>query len=150
MANIVTLCNIERAEMPKREIKWLTVSHPKDDPRILDRLFHLEAVFRIGRHGLLTQYVITQRRECQHDLPVHVVMDSNNDGVCKSSAQHLDGLLRGLEEIGPGAEDESFIDSMRSRERLACLLAWLGDGYDLARLGLVQRILRIELRTLRG
>ena len=130
------------------DVKILTMSHTKDNSRLLHNGFHLETVLQFSGHGLLTENVVALFGKGEHDLEVHLVLDTNKHGIGKTLAHGLDRFGGCLVQLLPRVEDQGPVDGVGLRKVLARLGPWLCDGYDLALGRLLQSVHCIVLATL--
>ena len=121
------------------------MSHPKDNVSILHGSLHLQAILETGRHRLLAEDVVPLLCERKHDLQVHLVLDCHDDGVGEPLSNELHGLLRGIEEFLPCAEDEGGVHIVCLYKVLSRVWPWFGDSDDLANSWFLESILCVRL-----
>lgn len=122
-----------------------TVSHSENNAGFLHRSINLKTMFDRSGHRLLAQYIVSLRSEGLDEFHVHMVRDSNENGVCKTLSVCPDALRRSLVELLPCFEHETVVDAVPICEERLCLGSWLRNCYHLAFVGFQDRILRVGL-----
>jgi len=108
------------------------VSHPKYNAGFLHRSLDLKTMFDRSGHWLLAQYIVSLRSEGFDEFRMHMIMDSNDNGVCKTLSDRLDVLRRSFVELLPSFEHETVVDAISICEERPCLGSWFRNCYHLA------------------
>jgi hypothetical protein len=61
-----------------------------------------------------------------------MVMDSDDNGVCKTRSDLLDALRRRFVEVFPSFEHETVVDAISICEEHSCLRSWFCNCHHLA------------------
>lgn len=125
--------------------KTRTMSHAEYDPSLVYRFLHLDKIAEAGCHRLFAQDMISLLSKCQDDILVHRVLHSDDDCICQAFSNGLVRLCGCFEEILPGIEDKGIIDSVCLGKEGAGVVTRLRNRYDLALIGLIERIRSVVL-----
>lgn len=80
------------------------------DTCFLNRGLHPNAIFELGRHGFLTENVVTLLGERKHNLEVHIVLDADQNRVGEAFAYGLDSVGGSLVQLLPCVEHQGLVD----------------------------------------
>lgn len=108
------------------------MSHSKNNAGFLHCSLDLKTMFDRSGHRLLAQYIVSLRSEGHNEFRVHTVMDSNDNGICKTLSDPLDALRRSFVELLPSLEHEIIVDAISICEERPCLGSWFRNCYHLA------------------
>jgi len=124
------------------------MAHPKNDACFFYSLLHLNTVFQVSSHGLLTEDVVALCSKRQHDIRVHLIQNGDDYSIGKPFTDSLNGFGRGCMKFLPGIEDNRPVYFMGRSEYFLCFWSWFRNGNNFAFVWLVQCVPRILVAAL--
>lgn len=112
------------------------MSQSKDNAGLLHCGLDPKTMFDRRGHRLLAQNIVSLSGEGHDQFHVHMVLDGDENGICKALSDCLDGFRGSFVELLPSFEHEIAVDAVSICEERPCLRPWLRNCYHLAFRGL--------------
>jgi hypothetical protein len=124
-----------------------TVSHSKDNARLLYCGLDLKTMLDRCSHRLLAQNIISLRSKRHNQLGVHMVLNGYDNSICQTFSKRLDGLSRGFVKLFPRFKCQLAVNTVLARKMCPRFGSRLCNCYYPAFCGLLVSKPRIALNA---